>query len=89
MTEEKGSDSKQGWFCQQPVVLWDSQTALAVSLGFLGKGNLELASWEVGIAFRMRLVCPREWERVGYSCPGILVTVKKFCALFRESQRES
>lgn len=51
MTEEKGSDSKQGWFCQQPVVPWDSQTALAVSLGFLGKGNLELASWEVGIAF--------------------------------------
>lgn len=64
VTEEKGSDSKQGWFCQQPVVPWDFQTALALSLGLLWKGNLELLCWEVGIAFRIRVLCPREWESV-------------------------
>lgn len=64
MAEEKGSDSKQGWVCQQPIVPWDSQTALALSLGFLWKGNLELVCWEVGIAFRIGLLYPREWESV-------------------------
>lgn len=35
---------------------------------------LELVCWEVGIAFRMELVRSREWESLGYSCLGILVT---------------
>lgn len=61
MTEEKGFERKQGCFLWSPgIPRWP-----LLSLAFLWKDNLELACWEGRAAFRMGLLCSREWGNVG------------------------
>lgn len=48
MTEEKGFDSKQGWFCQQPVVPWESQMGLTLSLAAPAPGVGVLGGRDLG-----------------------------------------